>query len=107
MDEIRLIWMPDALSHVAEHRKFIAKHSTTAARQFVANLSTASSVLKTFPYAGAIEPLLADKPVSYRSLVADKNHKLIYTVTDHIVEIHAVWDCRQSEEVLKQIINPV
>jgi plasmid stabilization system protein ParE len=105
MVQIELVWLSKALLQIEEHYNFAAKGSEKAANELIQILFNTADVLKTFPYAGSIEPLLEEMPISFRSLVADKNHKLIYTVTGNIVEIHAVWDCRQSEEVLKQTIK--
>ena len=41
-----------------------------------------------------IEPLLKEYDCEFRSPVVEKHYKLIYTVTDELIEIHAVWDCR-------------
>lgn len=58
-----------------------------------------------FPQAGPIEPLLKGYDCEFRSLVVEKHYKLIYTVTDELIEIHAVWDCRQEGWHLQEMFK--
>jgi plasmid stabilization system protein ParE len=106
MVAVEIKWSPNAIRDITRHYSFLALKSKKSAEELYDKLRTAPNILLTSPFAGQIEPLLEDMPISFRYLVAERRYKLIYTVTDHIVEIHAVWDCRQSEEVLKQTINP-
>lgn len=41
----------------------------------------------------------------YRSLVVSNHYKLIYIVKERLVEIHAVWDCRQDILRLKHLLE--
>ena len=59
-----------------------------------------ADILAMHPKTGAAERLLEHIPGHYRSLLADKCHKLVYTIEGDDIVIHAVWDCRQSPEHL-------
>ena len=59
-----------------------------------------ADILAIQPKTGAAERLLAHIPGQYRSLLADRRHKLVYTIEGDDIVIHAVWDCRQSPEHL-------
>ena len=58
-----------------------------------------------FPQAGPVEPLLKGYDCEFRSLVVEKHYKLIYTFTDELIEIHAVWDCRQEGWRLQEMFK--
>ena len=48
------------------------------------------------PQLGAIEPLLADLPVVYRSIVVNRLNKLVYWINEDTIEIVAFWDTRRE-----------
>ena len=64
------------------------------------SLINEADILATPPKTRAAERLLEHIPGHYRSLLADKCHKLVYTIEEDDIVIHAVWDCRQSPEHL-------
>lgn len=59
-----------------------------------------AEVLRKFPEAGILEGFLTHRPEQFRSLLANKHYKLIYTVERDDVVIHAVWDCRRNPDEL-------
>ena len=61
---------------------------------YTTNYLDSAEPLRVFPQAGPIEPLLKEYDCEFRSPVVEKHYKLIYTVTDELIEIHAMWDCR-------------
>lgn len=105
MDEIIIKWLPRAVGHIDDHCAFLAEKNERAAYVLYITLVKSADIFLTFPLAGPVEPLLSDMPLSYRSLVVSGHYKLIYTVNENLVEIHAVWDCRQDSSRLKQTIE--
>ena len=89
-------WLPQAITLLDNIYRFYSEKSQTAAIRLYNRLLDSAEPLRIFPQAGPIEPLLKGYDCEFRSLVVEKHYKLIYTVTDELIEIHAVWDCRQG-----------
>lgn len=98
---MRIIWTIQAQEDLETiYRFWLPKDANYAARLYNLLIDEAD-ILLTFPHAGAQERFLLHRPEQFRSLVVEKHHKLIYTIEEESVVIHAVWDCRQNPEVLK------
>jgi len=56
--------------------------------------------LATNPHLGSIEPLLSNRPTTYRSVVITKLNKMIYCIddTNAIIYIVDFWDTRREPE---------
>ena len=93
------------LPYLTTFYRFYSKKSQTAAIRLYNKLLDSAEPLRVFPQAGPIEPLLKEYDCEFRSLVAEKHYKLIYTVTDELIEIHAVWDCRQEGWHLQEMFK--
>ena len=89
-------WLPQAITLLDNIYRFYSEKSQTAAIRLYNRLLDSAEPLRVFPQAGPIEPLLKGYDCEFRSLGIEKHYKLIYTVTDELIEIHAVWDCRQE-----------
>lgn len=59
-------------------------------------LRQAGRLLADSPHLGPIEPLLADLPYTYRSLVVGRLNKIVYRITDNYIEIVDLWDTRRE-----------
>lgn len=102
---IDIAWSDNAIALLDNIYRFYSKKSQTAAIRLYNKLLDSAEPLRVFPQAGPIEPLLKEYDCEFRSLVAEKHYKLIYTVTDELIEIHAVWDCRQEDGTCKKCSN--
>ena len=98
-------WLPQAMALLDNIYNYYYKKSPTAAILLYNNILDSAEPLRTFPNAGPFEPLLEEYEDGFRSIVAEKHYKLIYTVKDELVEIHAVWDCRQEGWRLKEMFK--
>ena len=90
----RLKWLPQAITLLENIYDYYSKKSECSAVRLYNRIIDSADLLKTFPHAGPLEPSLKDFPQNFHSFVVEKHYKLIYTVTDELIEIHAVWDCR-------------
>lgn len=52
------------------------------------------------PSLGPLEPLLADRATSYRSIVVARQNKIIYRIIDDRIEIADFWDVRREPKAL-------
>ena len=102
---IKIKWLPQAIALLDNLYRFYSKMSQTAAIRLYNKLLVSAEHLRVFPQAGPIEPLLKEYDCEFRSLVVEKHYKLIYTVTDELIEIHAVWDCRQEGWRLQEMLK--
>lgn len=62
-------------------------------------------LLATNPYLGPIEPLLADLPQTYRSVVVGNLSKIVYRVEDETIHIVDFWDCRREPKALAEEVK--
>ena len=98
-------WLPQAIALLDNIYDYYSEKSQTAAIRLYNNILDSAEPLRTFPNAGPVEPLLEEYKDGFRSIVAEKHYKLIYTVKEELVEIHAVWDCRQEGWRLKEMFK--
>ena len=52
-------------------------------------------MLMQSPNMGSIDPLYADRPVAYRSVIINGLSKMVYRIDDEAIHIVGFWDCRQ------------
>ena len=57
------------------------------------------------PGIGTIDPLFADRSVTYRSIVVDGLSKMVYRVEEDVIYIAAMWDCRREPQVQAEQTN--
>ena len=67
--------------------------------KFRNDVDQAVDMILRFPSIGAIDPLFADRSVTYRSIVVDGLSKMVYRVEDDVIYIAAMWDCRREPQV--------
>lgn len=100
-----IAWSDNAITLLDEIYHFYCKKSKSAAIRLYNRLLDSTEPLKTFPQAGPLEPLLSEFSENYRSFVVEKHYKLIYTISPDLIEIHAIWDCRQDDWKLKEMFR--
>lgn len=67
-------------------------------RRFRQEVEQTTKMLREYPNLGSIDPLFADRPKAYRSVVIGGLSKLVYYIEDGIIYIAAFWDIRQDPE---------
>ena len=53
-------------------------------------------MLVNSPNIGGIDPLFADRPIAYRSIVINGLSKMVYYIKDDTIRIVAFWDTRRE-----------
>ena len=96
---MRVIWSPralDAREQIAGYigRRFGKKHRT----EFLQEVRKTTRALKSNPNIGAIDPLFADRPTAYRSIIINGLSKMVYYIDDEFVRIAAFWDTRREPQ---------
>ena len=67
-------------------------------QSFIRKVWQSTNLLRHNPYMGHIDPLFADRPISYRSLIVANKNKLVYHIVGEIIYVDAFWDCRCDPE---------
>ena len=99
MAEIKIFWTETAQKDLENIYKFLSEYSIQSARNIVKKILNKPKELKIgFVYAGAIDEINSN----YRRLIVG-NYKILYTVQENIIYIHAIFDCRQNPDKLKNI----
>ncbi len=60
--------------------------------------------LSRFPDIGFVEPILAGRQRTYRSLIINSNYKLVYYQKGNTLWVAGVWDMRMHPDRLKGMI---
>ena len=68
------------------------------AKQFKQEVDLAAKSLARSPNIGQIDPLFADRPQTYRSIVVNGLNKLVYRIDGDTINIVAFWDTRSEPE---------
>ena len=68
--------------------------------QFIDDVEQTVRMLMRYPNSGKIDPLFADRSITYRSVVISGLSKLVYYVEDDVIHIAAFWDCRREPATL-------
>lgn len=53
-------------------------------------------MLRNSPYIGQIDPLYADRPLTYRSVIINGLNKMVYRIDGDIIYIVDFWDTRRE-----------
>lgn len=69
--------------------------------RFMQEVRQARSLLESNPNIGHVEPLLAERPIMYRSYVINHLNKIVYRINNDTIEIVAFWDVRRDPNALQ------
>jgi len=82
------------------------KASPNVAKKLASKIVQSSLKLRDHPNVGTIEPLLADRPQSFRYIIHNY-YKIIYWVneSDNFIEIVNVFDCRRNPDMIQKELS--
>ncbi|MBR1520000.1 MAG: type II toxin-antitoxin system RelE/ParE family toxin [Bacteroidaceae bacterium] len=101
---MKIVWTKSALQSWQEIAQYINDtFGSKALIDFQKKTTEWENIILTMPLIGHAEPLLEGMDETYRSIVVHKHSKLIYSVDNGLIKIHAFWDTRQEP---KQPIEP-
>lgn len=94
---MKIKWHVKAKTAVHQTASYIRnKFDAKSASDFVKEVYYTEKLLENNPHLGAVEPLLSDLPVMYRSIVVNRLNKLVYWINEDTIEIVAFWDTRRE-----------
>jgi len=98
---MRVIWSELAEAQLERSIAFVSiLWGEATGQQLLRESRRISRLLALHPRLGHPEPLLAERPQGYRSIVIGRYNKLIYFITEKEVRIAALWDTRRAPEAL-------
>ena len=94
---MKVIWQPAAKKGRTEvaayiRRQFGAKRKIS----FLEEVRDTTKMLRNAPNIGQIDPLYADRPLTYRSVIINGLNKMVYRIDDDIIYIVDFWDTRRE-----------
>ena len=92
-----------ALQRIHETASYIQREFGKQYRVvFMQEVREVKRLLRRNPHLGPVEPLLADRATTYRSVVVTKVKKIVYRITDDHIEIVDFWDVRREPNLQAQ-----
>jgi plasmid stabilization system protein ParE len=94
-----------AIKHISSTFDYYLKnYGKQATKNLAIAIDEKVNKLMRFPEMGFPEPLLQDRRFLYRSILIDKNHKLVYYIKGETIRIAALWDMRMHPQRLRRKI---
>ena len=87
-------WSENLLRQTADYIQ--VEFGKEAKVKFIKDIYYITTLLEANPNLGKAEPLLANTPVLYRSLVVSRLNKIIYWINGDTIEIVDFWDTRRE-----------
>ena len=86
---------------IQETARYIQREFGKRSRdKFLFKVRETKELLSFSPSLGPVEPLLADRATTYRSVVVARQNKMVYRISDDCIEIVDFWDCRREPKAL-------
>ncbi|MBR1499537.1 MAG: type II toxin-antitoxin system RelE/ParE family toxin [Bacteroidaceae bacterium] len=100
---MRVIWLPQAKRQLRLTAGYILREFGQKARnEFIQEVHRANNLLADNPNTGAVETLLADRAIEYRSYVVNHLNKIIYFIKDDHIEVADFWNVRREPKKLQE-----
>lgn len=94
---MKIIWDPKARASLRQIAHYInTKFGRKARLNFMQRVKDTEKLMKHSPEIGQIDPLFANRPITYRSVIINGLNKLVYYVEDNIIYIADFWDTRME-----------
>ena len=96
---MKVIWFIRAEQSMRQIEKYIlSKFGENTRARFILELEQSIQSLSEMPEIGPIDPLLAHRSKTYRSIIVHRMSKLVYYVQDDTIHIAAFWDTRREPQ---------
>lgn len=96
---MKLYWRIAARQSYFKIAAFIKLNFGRSARDhFVETVKEWTDLLCKHPEMGAIDPLFADRPETYRYVIIANRSRMVYRIIENSIFVLAFWDCRRDPE---------
>ncbi len=94
---MKVIWMEQAEEALNRTVKYICdQFGARASERLLKETYNTGCLLEDNPYLGSIEPLMAHRKITYRSIVVNRLNKIVYRIMEDRIEIADFWDTRRE-----------
>ena len=85
---MKIKWSSSAKADMRQVARYVNRKFGRKARQeFIQRVKDAEQRIATQPNIGSVDPLYADRPMTYRSVIVNSLNKMVYRVDDDIIYI--------------------
>ena len=101
-------WYSEAQWHLDQIEDYIFdRFGLDSMEEFIDKVDQVVELILRHPSVGPIEPLLAERSLTYRSVVVGNLSKIIYRVQEETIHIVDFWDCRREPKALTREVESV
>ena len=96
---MKIIWQTNAKNGKAQVSSYIYRHfGIKRLKQFKQEVDRSVKMLMLHPNMGIMDPLFANRPMAYRSIIINGLSKMVYCVDNdkETINIVAFWDTRRE-----------
>ena len=94
---MKVVWMEQAEEALNRTVKYISgQFGVRASERLLKETYNTGCRLKDNPYLGSIEPLMAHRTMTYRSIVVNRLNKIVYRIVEDRIENADFWDTRRE-----------
>ena len=94
---MKLKWNLSAKNDMRQVARYVNKKFGRKARQeFMRRVKDVEKMIMRQPNIGSIDPLYADRPLTYRSVIINGLNKMVYRIDGDIIYIVDFWDTRRA-----------
>lgn len=94
---MKVIWQSNAKKGRAQVSSYIYRRfGIQSLKKFKQEVDQTVKMIMLHPNIGILDPLFADRVLSYRSVVINGLSKMVYFIGDDAIHIVAFWDTRRE-----------
>ena len=94
---MKIKWSSTARGDMCQVARYITKKFGRRAREeFLQRIKDTEKLIGSQPNIGPIDPLYADRALTYRSVVINGLNKMVYRIDGDIIYIVDFWDTRRE-----------
>lgn len=100
---MRVVQTDSAKQQILDTARYIRREFGKKSKEsFLQKVRETRRLLADNPYLGPVEPLLAERAQSYRSVVVGSLNKMVYYIEEDekVIYVVAFWDCRREPDTL-------
>ena len=92
-------WDPKAKVSLRQIAHYVnTKFGRKARQNFMQRVKNTENLIRQSPNVGPIDPLFAERPQTYRSVIVNGLNKMVYRIDGDVIYIVAFWDTRMEPE---------
>lgn len=103
---MKVVWQAPAKKGKTQVASYIYRRfGIESVKKFRQQVDQTVQMIMRHPSIGGIDPLFADRPVAYRSVIINGLSKMVYRFEDETIYIVAFWDTRREPQFQSQQVK--